>query len=1227
MNKTYIGSYLPENKHHRVDNRMGILNIVTGIIGLILLGSFIAPAVIGSIGQDSLEEPLLDIPNDTTFNSDSLEYSSQHGTPFIANGGQIHDPSILFQYQDGPRTLDFFESGYSVTESSVEADSLSQSPTISISFPGSSPATPFGTEQLPHPTNYLLGPDQSDWHTNIPSYESIIYSDLYPGIDLVFTSSRDGLKYDLLVSPGADPAVISIQYDCIDSLFTDTGGRLYAKAGSMELVEDAPFSYQTTIQGGGRGGERNPVESAFVVRDSIVSLDIGPYDPSLPLIIDPVIYSTYVGGDYVDTGYDLEVDGSGNVIVVGNSGSKDFPVTEGCFDDSNDAGQYDIVVFKLNASGTGLLYSTYIGGSGSDWVRGIDIDPDNNVYITGETKSNDFPTTEGCFDDSYNGGWDAFVLCLNSNGTELLFSTYLGSPDEDRARSIALDGDGNIFVTGMTTSEDFPISNPTYDPTLNGSSDVFVVWFEPGAMNLLFSTYLGGSDTDGKVDQKIVITEELIIVSGDTWSTDFPVSDDAFQYESHGESDAFLSVFRKSNFSQDSIIYSTFLGGSGTERVRAMEPVGDDHIIIAGDTDSGRSNVSSFQFTSKHLEADPGMPPATNQDIFIAGIDLAIPSLSSLTRFGGRLTDTIRDLTIDPSGNVVFAGYTESSDLPMLNGSLDPTHDGSWDGFVATISSDGSDLLYSTYLGADASDELYGITMDAAGDLYLTGATYSTSFPTSPECHQDESGGYYDAFVTKLRPVPFLGIILECGPKLAYQSQGILFRGDATNGILVYSYRWESSLNGLFYESSRSVFIYPYLSPGRHVISLSIMDSVGHWSKPEKTVIEVRYQPQVEILSILVEEMDDGHHVLFNTTASVVNSTIDRYVWESSIDGEFHNESYPLVTYDRLSPGDHLLTFRVQDNHTIWSDEETIRLLLNATSFSREGDEDNGSNSFHMFVAIFLGCMAILIMGSQRSKRKKSMKKNKRFRSFRDLGHSPKKSSKRRSGKRKKPGSTSSRKRSVSAVKRKRTSSASRSVHQRKPSKAGGTLRHTTGRTGKKPSTPSPHTHDALHNQPITDRHEFTPPVPPSPDHHDFSSHSSSPDLSPPTAIPSSSDHSPSTAIPSSPDHSPSTATPSSSDRFPPTTTPSSPDLSPPTAIPSSSDLFPATGTTAIPSSPDLSPATAAPSSSISPLPEDQEKSSDPGDFPIDIHDPPEHDKGTIIWPEGEEDRDSDQKL
>jgi hypothetical protein len=613
-----------------------------------------------------------------------------------------------------------------------------------------------GMDQLPGKSNYFIGNDPQKWRTNVPNYAKVKYTNVYPGVDLVYYGNQGRLEYDFVVAPGADPRAITLELETGQSKIKnqkskiDKDGDLVVGTDGGEVTFHKPVVYQPATYNEPRttnGGGRDLVEGQYVLRgDDRIGFQLADYDRRRPVVIDPVLaYSTYLGGSDGDYGNAIAVDASGNAYVTGWTRSTDFPTTPGAFQITCRSCPFptDAFVSKLNAAGSALVYSTYLGGSSSDQSNGIAVDVSGNAYVTGYTESSDFPTTPGAFQTTYGGGGDAFVTKLNAAGSALVYSTYLGGRYYDQGPGIALDAAGNAYVTG-NAGDGFPTTAGAFQTTYGeGSDDAFVSMLNASGSALAYSTYLGGSNIDS-ASAIAVDASGNVYVGGTTYSTDFPTTPGAFQTTSGGAYDAFIS---KLNATGSALLYSTYLGGSVDDFGSgiAIDASGNAHV-------TGSTLSSDFPTTPGAFQTSPG-------GAFVTELNASGSALVYSTYLGGNGSG--QAIAIDASGNAYVTGYSPS--LPITPGALQT----SGPIFICKPNAAGSALLYSTHLGGSGTDSGTGIAVDASGNVYVTGYTAfnesSDDFPTTPGTFQTTFGGNGDAFVTKISPADAPGLALGPG--------------------------------------------------------------------------------------------------------------------------------------------------------------------------------------------------------------------------------------------------------------------------------------------------------------------------------------------------------------------------------------------------------------------------------------------------------------------------------
>jgi hypothetical protein len=405
-----------------------------------------------------------------------------------------------------------------------------------------------GVEELRSKSNYFVGNDAKRWRSNVPTYSTVEYQAIYRGINLVYYSNEGRLEYDFVVAPGADPGQIQLDFLGNDEgIKQDEKGDLLLRVGKHEFHWRKPVVYQK------KDGTREEVAAHYVIKGNRVEFAMANYDSGSTLFIDPLVYSTYLGGSLVDEGLGIAVDGSGSVYITGGTRSTDFP-TMGALQSTYGGGDGDAFVAKIAPAGS-LVYSTYLGGSLLDEGLGIAVDSSGDAYVTGLTTSTNFPTMSP-LQAANGGGIDAFVTELNSTGSALVYSTYLGGSGNDSAAGIAVDNAGSAHIVGTTTSNDFPTKRP-FQSANGGGEDAFVTKISPAGSALVYSSYLGGSGND--VGTGIAHRNGNVYVTGYTTSTDFPVANALQPAYGGGSSDAFVA---KINPSGSALIYSTYLGGS-----------------------------------------------------------------------------------------------------------------------------------------------------------------------------------------------------------------------------------------------------------------------------------------------------------------------------------------------------------------------------------------------------------------------------------------------------------------------------------------------------------------------------------------------------------------------------------------------------------------------------------------------------------------------------------------
>jgi hypothetical protein len=674
---------------------------------------------------------------------------------FIENVGQFPDDA-RYQVWGGPATTWLAEDAiwFGIVE---REDEPLLGVNLRLSFPGANPhprLEPF--DRLDTVVSYFIGSDADQWRSAVPVWGGVRYLDLYPGVDLVVGATP---PWRLEVRDGADLSAVRLRVEGADAVALGSGQHLRLTTALGDFI--LPL---LMVEGDRPGGQPSALglssaeifnkNGAFEVAHpfSASTSNSQPFDGSTEFAevwaqgrsatpnlqsSDDLLYSTFVGGSLDDEGLALALDDDGNAVVTGQTQSDNFPSKAGAYGYKEG---WDVFVLKLklaeDESSLSLEYSTFVGGSGDDQGLALALDGDNAVVVGG-TRSSDFPT-KSAYDASHNGSLDVFVLKLAANGSSLEYSTFVGGSGDDQGLALALDGD-NAVVAGGTRSSGFPTKS-AYDASHNGSLDVFVLKLAADGKSLEYSTFVGGSGDD-QGSALALDGAGNAVVTGQTYSSNFPTTDGAYNEDHNGGWDVFVLKLAADG---KSLEYSTFVGGSGNDEGKALALDGDN-AVVAGST-------KSFDFPTW---PNPGACDTSyngSWDVFVLKLAADGSSLEYSTFVGGSEEDRGLALALDIFGNTVVAGSTKSSGFPTTNGTngaYDKTHNGFWDVFVLELADDWSSLNYSTFVGGSSWDNGFALALDGDGNAVVTGKTWSSDFPTEKAYDDDHNGGQ-DVFVLKL---------------------------------------------------------------------------------------------------------------------------------------------------------------------------------------------------------------------------------------------------------------------------------------------------------------------------------------------------------------------------------------------------------------------------------------------------------------------------------------------
>ncbi len=722
---------------------------------------------------------------------------------------------------------------------------------VRMDFAGSNPeAQMSGDNELPGKVNYLMGNDPAAWRTGVPTFARVRVGQLYPGADLVYYGNQRQLEYDFTLAPGADPDMIKIHFAGVDKISIGGQGELILSLGRDEIRQPAPVIYQAVA------GGRQAVPGGYrLINKHTVAFAIGRYDRQLPLVIDPVLsFSTYFGGNSSDTAWAIALDTNGFIYVAGQTFSTQMNATNtlpfstpGAFETNFQGGVYagDAFVAKFDNQGSNLIYLTYLGGSGNEIASSIAVDGMGDAYVAGYTDSPNFPVTNAIYSkisgvlNTHVGLYpvDAYVTELNPGGSNLVYSTYLGGESMDGCNGIALDSSNNAYVTGFTYSTNFPTTPNALQShlacmnTVYYNANAFVTEIGAGGTNLVYSSYLGGTNFD-EGEGIAVDSSNYVYVTGFSASTNFPTTNALQQqfvyvmtnatstnlifttnfsngYLLNGSSnltttfDAFVAKFAPAC---TSLIYSTFLGGTNNDVAKGIAADGSGNAYVTGWTVSTNfpdtaTNVAGLYngLTNNAAFASPLITNAFLTQITWSGSNAAIgySAVFGGTNFGG---DVGYDVTVDPSGNVYVVGASTTTNFPAIAtpGLLSTTNAGGSDVFVIVFTNNASGVLYSGYLGGSGNDYGYGIAADSQTNVYITGLTASANFPTFFP-YQSSLNGPGDAFLAKISLAVQSPVITTQPTNQTVAAGSLNFLGVATSvsmtvgatGTPPFSYQWQ----------------------------------------------------------------------------------------------------------------------------------------------------------------------------------------------------------------------------------------------------------------------------------------------------------------------------------------------------------------------------------------------------------------------------------------------------
>jgi len=680
------------------------------------------------------------------FLSSSPSFSSiKNVHPFYENIGSFPEPVEFYsQLEDG--YLFISESGEIVY--SFNTENISRKWVLRESFVNATRTPQPSGQKISEAMISRIHPDVRKTG-KISAYTSLSLGEVYDGISVELVSRDGNVEKIFTVESGIDPKQIKVHVEGSKTKDISLNGEMVFVEEEYEISFTKPVAYQIIDD------DYHFVDIEYTLINEDYGFEVGDYRLDLPLIIDPMIASTYLGGSNGDDEYEpaIILDASGNIIVTGYTHSHNFPTTAGVIDTdySRTSSERFVSIFSPDLST--LLASTFIGGIGNELGMGICLDENGNILIAGYTQNlTGLPLAENGYQSETSGGLDAFILKLSPDLTTLLGSAVIGGSADEGFQwpriNIEVGSSGDVFVVGLTKSDDFPYTTGAMDttyaggiPPYFGGGDAFLAKFSSDLTELLAATYIGGSGDEWRVSM-ILDEDENIYITGDTCHGDYPVTTGAYDTSYNAYGPGFYDMFiSKVSSDLSTLIASTFLGSLG----------GDDPLSIKLDS-SGNVYIVGFT-TYSNFPTTPNAYSSTlrgTQDIVIAKLSNDLSQLLASTYIGGNDLDNGEDLFINDDGTLYVSGYSNSYNFPIANGvdAYDYTNGGAKDVVVLKMDTDLTTLLASTYVGGNGDDRGQHLLVNNEGNVVVVGRTGSDNFPTTDGAFdEDFNGGSNDCFV------------------------------------------------------------------------------------------------------------------------------------------------------------------------------------------------------------------------------------------------------------------------------------------------------------------------------------------------------------------------------------------------------------------------------------------------------------------------------------------------
>ncbi|MBI5376066.1 MAG: SBBP repeat-containing protein, partial [Candidatus Schekmanbacteria bacterium] len=681
--------------------------------------------------------------------------------PFIENRGQLQDKNVKFYANTFAGNVFVTEKG-ELFYGLVKGEASTR---ICETLIGAIPSTIKGESKSATKVNYFTG-SKDNWKSNISTWDSVNLGEVYEGVELKLKAYGSNVEKLFYVNECGDVEDIKLKFDGAEDISVNENGELEVETELGTVKFTKPYAYQEI------DGQRVEVKAEYLIGSSLsYGFQVASYNRNYPLIIDPLLSSTFIGGDGNDYCHAVALGNSGDLFIAGvtySSGYYEFPATLGSYHSSYYNNTGDVFVSKFDNNLSTLLSSTYIGGSSIDEVKDLAIDSSGNIFIAGYTYSTDYPVTSGAFDTAFNtsifegSSSDVFVSKLDNSLSNLLASTYLGGNSFDYGNAIAIDQSGNIYIAGETLSLGFPVrtggytTSPYYEAGIPHSIDeVFVSMLNNDLSSLLHSTFVGGSG--GETCSDIAIDPSgSVFITGRTssfpyhnmpspYNRDYPATYGDYYITPSGDtaygSNVFVSMLDASLGHLGPSIFIAYIDGYNNYGSSiTVDSAGN--VFVTGNT-----KLSDYPITAEAYDSSFN----GNNDVFVSKFNNNLTSLIASTFVGGSSDERVNSIKTDPSGNVYITGYTGSSDYPASTDAYDMSIDGAYDAFFSKFTNDLATLSYSTFLGGSGYDEATSFAIEPlTGNVYIAGYTDSPDYPVIDEVYDTSYNGMLDVFISKL---------------------------------------------------------------------------------------------------------------------------------------------------------------------------------------------------------------------------------------------------------------------------------------------------------------------------------------------------------------------------------------------------------------------------------------------------------------------------------------------